>query len=108
MRAAFAILILELLIQLPGPNQWKPVALASPFAIEASVEAVDHPDFHLVDTFADGDDQVIFVQLFEDDVVHEDVLVDHHRVMASPPRLSTAPPDEPHLERDNPPPQARA
>lgn len=106
MRAAFAVLIIELLIQLPGPNQWKPLALASPFAGEAAYEVDDRGAAPLPDALGgEADDEVIKVQLFEDDVVHEDPILDHHRVMAAPPGLTARAPDEPHRELDIPPPQ---
>lgn len=107
MRAAFAILIIELLIQLPGPNLWRPVALVDASVSEAQLLARAPADVPAAGELPDqcDEERVVKVQLFEDDVVHEDVLLDPVALVSLTMTLRCAPPAEPHLERDIPPPQ---
>lgn len=107
MRAAFALLIIELLIQLPCPNRLRPVALVDASVGEAQLLARAPADGPAAGELPDQceEEQVVKVQLFEDDAVHEDVLLDSVALISLAMKLRCDPPTEPHLERDIPPPQ---
>lgn len=106
MRALLSLLIIQLLIQLPGPSQWQPVQLVPAWAGEAQLRMLDPSgDRRIPLTVADLDEQVIRVPLLEDDVVHDDMLPDSIPFVSAAMRLRSCPPEEPHLELDLRPPQ---